>query len=115
MGPLRIRLVQEELSLIDLVRGEMPRATWIQHAIAESLERWSGMPELVGLSPSRDGAWVAIPFRLSTEAVAAVDEARGLHPRDVWLREVAVRFTAGVQAGDWKATRSRRSSKGVAA
>lgn len=113
MGPLRIRLVSEELSLIDLVRGEMPRATWIQHAIAESLARWSGMPELVGLSPSRDGTWVAIPFRLSPEAVAAVDEARGLHPRDVWLREVVVRFTAGVQSGDWKA--KRRAKAGVAA
>lgn len=104
---VRIRLSEEEIRLIDVVRAEQPgapkRATWIQTAIARTVAQWRELPPLAGLSPERnaEGARTPIGFRLPHALVSQVDGIRGGHARDVWLREAVIRYTAGVQAGAW--------------
>lgn len=97
--PLRIRLEAEELALIDLVRGDQRRAPWIRTALEQALERWKGLPPLEGLTPTRgSGARQAIPFRLPPELILRIEQVRGTHARDVWIREAVVRYAASVQA-----------------
>lgn len=97
--PLRIRLEAEELALLDLVRGDQKRAPWIRDAVEAVLQRWSGLPPLEGLTPVRGaGERQAIPFRLPPEVLAQIEQVRGTHARDVWVREAVVRYAATVQA-----------------
>ncbi len=99
--PLRIRIGPEETALLDLVRGSIPRATWIREAIRTIVLRWQDLPPREGLVPEASGDRKAVGFRLATEDLERVDSARGGHARDLWLREAVMRFAAGVQAGAW--------------
>ncbi len=96
--PLRIRLEAEELALIDLVRGEDKRSPWIRLALEQVLDRWSGLPPREGLAPSQGtGERRAIPFRLPPDLLARIEQVRGTHARDVWIREAVVRYAATLQ------------------